>query len=103
MRLSNYSRSLVVSGFKVEKNPCLDKYNELKPIIGKSGLEEVKPTLKARVFEKPIFCKDDFRIEVMRRNGTFDALQKSSGLVGSGTSSEKADVFINQFNNVENG
>lgn len=104
VRLSNYQRFKRRNNFSFSPNPELDKVVELKQVVSdKSGLEEVESVTKKRVFEKPLFVKNDFRIEVMKRNGTFGALTKDSGLVGSGTSAEKADVVVNQIKTLENG
>lgn len=92
-RLGNYARSQRVNRFEVETNPYLDKVETVKPYM-ENGLEEVKIIKSDRKFEKPIFVKNDFRIEVMRRNGTLGAITPNEGLVASGCRGEKADVAI---------
>lgn len=102
VRLGNFQRFKSRNHFVVVPNPQLDKVVELTQMFSKdSGLEEVESVVKDRVFERSVFVKDDFRIEVMKRNGTFDALQRDSGLVTSGTCAEKADIVINQLNTIE--
>lgn len=104
VRLSNFQRLKRRNNFSISPNPELDNIVELKQVVSeKSGLEEVESVIKKRVFDKPMFYKNDFRIEVMKRNGTFSSLTKDSGLVTFGTSSEKADVIVNQLNIQENG
>lgn len=104
VRLSNFQRLKRRNVFSISPNPELDNIVELKQVVSeKSGLEEVESVTKKRIFDKPMFVKNDFRIEVMKRNGTFSALTKDSGLVGSGTSAEKADVIVNQLNTRGNG
>lgn len=103
-RLSNFQRFKRRNAFSFAPNPQLDNVVELKQMFSEdSGLEETESVLKKRIFDKPLFTKNDFRIEVMKRNGTFSALTKDSGLVDSGTSAEKADVIVNQINTIENG
>lgn len=103
-RLSNFQRFKRRNDFSFAPNPQLDNVVELKQMFSvDSGLEETESVLKKRVFDNPLFTKNDFRIEVMKRNGTFSALTKDSGLVDSGTSAEKADVVVNQINTIENG
>ena len=97
-RLGNYAQSQRVNSFKVEKNPYLDKVTRTKYVINeKNGLEEVELIKEDREFKKSIFKKDDFRIEVLRRNGVLDSMKVSEGLIGSGTRGEKADAAIDSI------
>lgn len=98
-RLGNYAQSQRVNSFEVEKNPYLDKVTRTKYVINeKNGLEEVELIKEDRKFEKPIFKKDDFRIEVLRRNGVLDSMKVSEGIIGFGTRGEKADAAIDSIN-----
>lgn len=98
-RLGNYAQSQSVNRFEVERNPYLDKVTRTKYVVNeKNGLEEVELIKEDRKFEKSIFKKDDFRIEVLRRNGVLDSMKVSEALVGSGTRGEKADAALDSIN-----
>lgn len=98
-RLGNYAQSQRVNSFEVEKNPYLDKVTRTKYVVNeKNGLEEVELIKEDREFKKSIFKKDDFRIEVLRRNGVLDSMKVNDGLIGFGTRGEKADDAIDSIN-----